>query len=139
VIVLDPDNPYDFTDNAIEVLCVGLSREFDTSLRVDRRDERGQGVTLVEILHVWMDIGSVASTGLLVTRLGAWLLARRQKEAQATERPRPRTANLWGPKGECLKTVIFEGDEAVIKDPGGPHDEWSRPRPRPPSVGSGPA
>jgi hypothetical protein len=134
MIVLDPGNPHDFTDGGLEILRDELAQEFNTSVMIDRREEHGQGVTFIEILHVWMEIGEVASTGLLATRLGAWLLARRHKEAKETDRPRPRSANLFGPDGELLKTVLVEDDEPVVGDPEA-YGEWSRPRPKPPSLG----
>jgi hypothetical protein len=133
MIVLDPGNPYDFTDGGLEGLRDDLAQELDTSVMIDRREERGQGVTFIEILHVWMEIGEVASTGLLATRLGTWLLARRRKEAAGTDQSRPRSANLYGPDGELLKTVLVEDDEPVIVDPG-VGEEWPRPRPKPQSL-----
>lgn len=105
-----------------------MAQELDTSVAIDRREERGQGVTFIEILHVWMEIGEVASTGLLATRLATWLLSRRSKEAEDTDRPRPRSANIYGPTGEILKTVRVEADEPVISDPDA-DEKWSRPRP----------
>ncbi len=135
MIVLDPGNPHDFTDGDLESLRDELAQELDTSVAIDRREERGQGVTFIEILHVWMEIGEVASTGLLATRLATWLLSRRSKEAEDTDRPRPRSANIYGPTGEILKTVRVEADEPVISDPDA-DEKWSRPRPRPPSLGS---
>lgn len=133
MIVLDPGNPYDFTDGGIESFRDELAQELDTSVVIDRREERGQGVTFIEILHVWMEIGEVANTGLLATRLGAWLLARRRKEAAGTDHVRPRSANLYGPDGELLKTVLVEDDEPAIVDPEA-GEEWARPRPKPPSL-----
>jgi hypothetical protein len=58
--------------------------------------------------------------------LGAWLLARRRKEAAGTDQARPRSAHLYGPDGELLKTVLVEDDEPVIVDPGA-GEEWPRP------------
>jgi hypothetical protein len=128
VIVLDPGNPYDFTDGGLEWLRDELAQELGTSVVIDRRDERGEGVTFIEVLHVWMEIGEVASTGLLATRLGAWLLARRRAEAESTDQPRPRSADLYGPNGELLKTIRVEGDEPAIA---GPETDKERLRPRP--------
>jgi hypothetical protein len=128
VIVLDPGNPYDFTDGGLEGLRDELAQELGTSVVIDRRDEHGEGVTFIEVLHVWMEIGEVASTGLLATRLGAWLLARRRAEAKSTDQPRPRSADLYGPDGELLKTIRVEGDEPVIA---GPETDKKRLRPRP--------
>ncbi len=83
----------------------------------------GKAFTLIEVLHVWMEIGEIASTGLLATRLGAWLLARRRAETESTDQPRPRSADLYGPDGELLKTVRVEGDEPDI---GGPEVDKER-------------
>lgn len=132
MIVFDPGNPHDFTDGGLEEFQVAMAQEFETDVIIDRREERGQGVTFVEILHIWIEAGEIASPAIIAKQVGGWLRTRRRSEAEITPKPRTRLADIYGPTGELLKSVRVENDTVQISEPS-QDTKRERPRPPPPS------
>src|SRR5687768_8336827 len=54
VVLLEPGNPYDITAEDLEPLKARLEECSELQVKVAHHPPRGAGVTLDEVLHVWL-------------------------------------------------------------------------------------
>jgi hypothetical protein len=120
-IILEPGNPFDF-DGELEELAEELRSKTGKTTVVARRPEHGYGVSLHEVLHIWVvwnNLGGPAATALLLAVTG-WAVRRwKQDQAKHPDRPRPRSVIIWGSNGRPLKSITVDkqdGDEPVVID-----------------------
>jgi hypothetical protein len=120
-LIVEPGNPYDLTDDEERELLAAMRESApNDDVRVVRRPEQGYGVTLHEVVHVFVEnpelvpVGAGALAGLV-----RWLRARWRKDG------RIRVVPIYGPDGRALKTIRIEGPHG---DPiEGPPDEDRKP------------
>ena len=117
--ILEPGNPYDFSQSELEGLRAEIEAQFDDArVELARRPERGYGVTLHEVLAVWdlaTDIvGDVTTVAGPIGLIVSWMRRRSRKERDEhpDSQPRPRTIEILGPDGRVLKTVVIEDPDA---------------------------
>ncbi len=114
-LVLEPGNPYDFTQGELGALAEAL-REEDTTLDVVtiHRPEEGYGVTLTEVLHIFVEHKDEVVLG---TRAGVKLMQIMRDRWKRDGRER--VVIVYGPDGEPLREVRIAGPDgdAVDADP----------------------
>lgn len=133
-IILEPGNPFDFDDDALDELARELHAASGKATVVARRPEHGYGVTFNEVLHVWVvwnNLGGPYAVGLVLA-VRKWAVKRWKADRAAhPDQPRPRSVTIWGANGKPLKSIkvdLGEGDEPTVTDE--PLDDIpERPRP----------
>lgn len=125
-ILLEPGNPSDFDDKELQVLVDQLQTPAGTvTVRIHRRPERGYGVSLFEVLHVYLEVagaaGTVWSSGEIVHKVISFMKSRWQKEKARNPREltRPRSVNFYDEFGRLLARYNIdepEGDAVEVKD-----------------------
>ncbi len=124
-LLLEPGNPFDFTDQELEELIAAVRNDVpDLKVDVAVREEVGYGVTLIEVLHVFVEHKEEIS--LTAGAVGA--VIRWMKRRWERDKGRQRAVLIWGPRGEPLKSVKIDDPdgEPVEEDP----PQENRPRPR---------
>jgi hypothetical protein len=137
--VLEPGNPYDFSQEELGALAAEITERIPAAdISVKFRNERGYGVSLVEVIRVWTDIAdavkAAAEAGAVIALAVGWMRSRWRKDRDdhPDEPPRPRSVMLYGPGGEVLRSVRIDAPD------GAPMEEESEGSPplRPPHGGS---
>ncbi len=137
-LFLEPGNPHDLGRADLEELAT-LIREADPSQNPEIHvgEEVGYGVTLAEVLRIYMEIGEIAGDTASVLA-PFWLAVKwakgrwqRDKDTHPGEKPRPRYVTLFDARSDKLKSIKIDepnGDPEEDESPSSPH-----PRPWPPS------
>ncbi len=124
-LLLEPGNPYDFTDEELEELTAAVRDEVpDLEVAVASREEEGYGVTLVEVLHVFVEHKEeISLTAGAVGAVIRWMRRRWERDKR-----RQRAVLIWDSRGEPLKTVKIDvpDGEPVEEDP--PREDRARPQ-----------
>jgi len=113
-LIVEPGNPHDLTEEEErELLAAASDAAPDDVVRVVRRPEEGYGVTLQEVLHVFVENLDLATAGAgALAGLVKWLRARWKKDG------RTRVVLIYGPDGRPLKTIrIAEPDGDPVEEP----------------------
>jgi hypothetical protein len=130
-ILLEPGNPFDFDRADLEELAASLSQLTDTPARVAIRDERGYGVTAMEVLHVWLpDADALVNAAMLLSHLTNWAKDRQHRERRdhPDEPVRTRYVDLLGPDGTAISRVeIADSIPRVVELPVEDHPRRRRP------------
>jgi hypothetical protein len=124
-VMLEPGNPRDFQEAELDQLARELQDEYEIEVEIAARPERGYGVTLHEVIHLWVDIAEIAggmATGLALLRtVGKWARERwqRDRDEHPGSKPRPRTVTLYDAKGRPLKRIRIDlpVGEALEEEP----------------------
>lgn len=135
-LILEPGNPHDLDRATLDDLAAelrGVSPEYAVDVFVG--EERGYGVTLSEVLRIYMEAGDVAgnTAALLAPFFAAAEWARRRwhrdlKDAP-DQNPRPRAVTLYGPDGEALRSVKIDLPDGEIEDDDSPQSAHKLPWP----------
>ncbi|CAO5172135.1 conserved hypothetical protein [Frankia sp. AiPs1] len=133
-MIIQPGNPYDFTNGDLQDLVKLIQKTIpDLSVEIDRKPERGYGVTLIEVLNIWLQVadGATATVGTigLVGAIKQWIQARRmQAERDHPEsQPRPVSVTVHGADGAILCTLTIEGSDGNVRVEPGSNDPDSDP------------
>jgi hypothetical protein len=123
-LFVEAGNPYDFDRGELEELAASLSTAHaDLAVEVSIREEPGFGVTLAEVVRIYIDVGDAATAtaalGAVLHTAVEWARARwkRDNETHSDRTPRPRYVSLLGPDGQELRCV------RVDSPAGDPQDE----------------
>lgn len=116
-VVLEPGNAWELPEEDLRQLAEDLLRGAD-DLEVDLAYEQseGAGVTLVEVLHVFLpsaDFVKDSAYTVLVSALGRHMHRRRQKPHNSQ---REQIAIIYGPDGTPLREVRLEPDRSEATD-----------------------
>jgi len=135
-VIFEPGNPHDLSRDELEELATEIREEFpELEVEVFVGEEHGYGVTLSEVLRIYMEIGEVAGA---TAAIGApfWATVRwakkrwhRDREANPDELPRPRFVTVYGPDGETLKSVKIDAPDGEVEEDEGPRSGHRRPWP----------
>jgi hypothetical protein len=125
-VILDPGNPFDFDDDELNDLADQIRRlEPDDIVTVAKRPEHGYGVTLIEVLNLYLDIAGAAGTVLgtikAVRQSVEWLQQRWRKDSEDNpeQGPRPRSLCVYDENGKLLGRVrIDEPNGEAVGDSG---------------------
>ena len=130
-LILEPGNPHDLGRADLEELAA-LIREAEPSLdpEIYVGEEVGYGVTLAEVLRIYMEVGELAgdTASILAPFWFAvkWAKGRWQhdKDTHPGEKPRPRYVTLFDARGDKLKSVKIDepdGEPEEDNSPASPH------------------
>jgi hypothetical protein len=116
-LVLEPGNPWEVSEPELQALAVDIAAGGD-ELEVDVAYERseGAGVTLVEVLHVFLpsaDFIKDSAYTFLLAALGRHM-RRRRKEPHNSQREQ--VAIIYGPDGNPLREVRSKPGNAQPSD-----------------------
>jgi hypothetical protein len=126
-VIVEPGNPFDFDENELEELAEEIRRA-DSIASVDlaKRPEHGYGVTLIEVLNLYLEVygatGTAWATLKAVKGSVEWLKRRWQKDREDNpeEGPRPRSLRVYDENGKLLGSVkIDEPDGEPTEEDGG--------------------
>lgn len=124
-LLIEPGNPFDFTDEELDELIAAIQNDApDRRVEVAVREEVGYGVTLIEVLHVFVEHKEEIS--LTAGAVGA--VIRWMKRRWERDKGRQRTVLIWGPRGEPLKSVKIDDPDGEPVEENPPQED--RPRPR---------
>lgn len=126
-VIIEPGNPHDLTDAEERELIAAISEAApDVEVRVVRRPEEGYGVTLNEVVHVFVENPELATVGAgALVGLFRWLRERFRKDG------RHRIVPIYGADGRILRTVRIEGpDGDPVEGPPDGEDRHPPPLPR---------
>src|SRR4051794_15205091 len=106
-VVIEPGNPHDFTQDELEELGAELREaEPDLDVQFAVREERGYGVGLIEVLHVFVENKDlILAGGGALAALVRWLKKRWEKDR------RPRSVIFYGPDGEPVKNILVDAPD----------------------------
>jgi hypothetical protein len=130
-IIIEPGNPFEFDPSDLEDLRRDLEEDSNVSARTAFREEDGYGVSMHEVIWVWVPHGvSIANTLriLIAWGRGRW---KRERDDQPEATPRPRSIIILGPDGRPLKSVVIRSDTDEPEDTTGTEDPTDFPRYRP--------
>jgi hypothetical protein len=134
-IILEPGNPYDFQRSELEQLSDIVTRETGVPARPAMREEEGYGVSLHEVLYVWIlsEPFRVELEKKLLDLVIDWARDRwrKEKEEHPDAEPRPRSVTILGPDGEPLKALVVRDDSSEPEEDRTEEARVERPRPRP--------
>lgn len=123
-VMLEPGNPFDFDDDELDELADQIRRlEPGDIVNVAKRPEHGYGVTLIEVLNLYLEIsgaaGTVWGTIKAVRKSVEWLQQRWRKDSKDNpdERPRPRSLLVYDENGKLIGSVrIDEPNGEAVED-----------------------
>jgi len=128
-VVLEPGNPFDLTEDDLGKLKQDVeAAEASASVRVYKRDERGYGVTLIEVINVFIAAGEVVGAGYGLGQAGKAVIDfmknrwNRDKTDHPGQSPRPRSIRFYDEEGNLLRTINIDepdGDPTEKDDDGG--------------------
>lgn len=135
--ILEPANPFDFSEDEIEELVAEVVRD-DPAARVQVafREERGYGVTLGEVVHIYLEVAGGVGTAWgsfqtvrSVTRFlrGRW---RRDRDENLEEHPRPRVVAIYDKAGKPLGSISIDSPGGEPVEEPAPDDSQPRPVPK---------
>lgn len=123
-LIIDPTNPYDFTEDELSEIATMLRTEpcvGEVSVHV--REEHGYGGPLPEVLIIWMGVGgfsaSTLATWTLLEKVGKVLQRRWRREADACgpeEKPRARSASIVTPDGKPVLSLRIDLPAGEIEE-----------------------
>lgn len=125
-IVVEPGDPFDFDDDELHELADRIRRsEPGGIVDVAKRPEHGYGVTLIEVLNLYLEIYGATGTawGTIKAVRGSveWLQQRWRKDSEDNpeERPRPRSLRVYDENGKLIGRVwIEEPNGEAVEDNG---------------------
>jgi hypothetical protein len=133
-IFLEPGNPHDFTDGALEELRDSIAHDSpEIDATVSLREEHGYGTTFGEVLRIYVEAteitsGTLGTFGPFVLAI-RWAQRRWRKDREDHQRPRPRFVSLYGPDGTILKSVKIDLPSGELEDDTGPQSLYRLPWP----------
>jgi hypothetical protein len=135
-VIFEPANPHDFSEEELQDAAVAIAGDVaDTTVHIHVRKERGYGVTVEEVIHLWiLGATAVTATGAAVavlTNAVNWVRerSRNDRSSHPESKPRPRTLLLYDGTGKPLKRVrVSDPDQDPIEEIPDP-DAESRPPP----------
>lgn len=132
-LLLEPGNPYDITKEDLEELRQQLRAQLNgVEVAVAYHPHKGAGVTLDEVLHIWLPGWEFLRDEGYSMLLGAAIESMRQRFARRHGAKRRKVIVIHGPDGG-------EVEQITLQDPDSPEEhESGRPnekRPRPPVQG----
>jgi hypothetical protein len=134
-IYLDAGNPYDFERDALDELAATLNREVEDIEAVPKlRDETGYGVTLHEVLVIWMGTGAAIQTAsyakTIVTHSVDFLRRRWRKDhEQSGDAVRPRTLWVADADGRIIQQITIDLPDGTPQESAPNHKTLPRPKP----------
>src|SRR4051794_36612009 len=116
-ILLEPGNPHDFSSDELDEIVAAMEAEDpEVEVQIALRNERGYGVTLAEVVHVFVENKDVIlPTAGALAGLVKWL-AKRWKDGNR----RPKSVLIYGPRGEPLKAVRVDASSGEVSEDGVP-------------------
>lgn len=130
-VIIDPGNPYDFTQKEIDELVEELQQaEPDAEIVSHFRDETEYGGGIVELLHVWVELKSAGiefrhlinqdwpSIAFLATAV-CWLRKRWQRDKDQSRHPRPRQLRVYDQEARRIIHInidLPDGEPRVLLD-----------------------
>jgi hypothetical protein len=110
-IIIEAGNPFDFDEKHLVPLIAEVQAETGLPTRAAFRKEEAYGVSLYEVIFVWIPKGYALARVLQPIIKFARNRFRRDKE-QHPESPRPRSITILGPDGRPLKSVVIRSPDA---------------------------
>lgn len=129
-VLLEPSNPFDLTAEELAGLVGELERTLDdVEVRLAHDEPVGAGVTLDEVLHVWLPSAEFAKETAYDVLLGAVGAFLRDRFKRRHGKNRRKVVTIHDQNGEEVGVLVFAAADspAVEEDP-----DKSRRRPRPP-------
>jgi hypothetical protein len=130
-IIIEPGNPFEFDPSDFDDLRHDLEEETGISTRAAFREEEGYGVSMHEVIWVWVPHAVSAANALRILIEWGRTRWKREKEAHPEAPPRPRSIIILGPDGRPLKSVVVRSDVGGPEDTTGTQDPTDFPRHRP--------
>jgi len=114
-IIIEPGNPFDFDAEDFGPLLAEIQAATGVPTRAAFRKEEAYGVSLYEVIFVWIPQGVAVAKALQPIIKFARKRFRREKE-QHPESPRPRSITILGPDGRPLKSVVIRSSDEEPED-----------------------
>ncbi len=130
-LLLEPGNPYDITKEDLEELRQQLTAQLDAiDVAVAYHPPKGAGVTLDEVLHIWLPGWEFLRDEGYSILLGAAIESMRRRFTRRHGAKRRKVTVIHDPDGGEVETITLQNPDSP------PEHESGRPngnRPRPPS------
>ena len=126
-ILVEPRAPNDPNPEHLTALRSELAEAFpDADVWEAWDEQRGAGVTLEEIVNVWIPWSDIASAaaGVVAAKLVQWLKERHKKSPT-----RPKLGRIYGPDGRVVRSFHIEGSQTQPESNTEQSGPLSRPRP----------
>jgi hypothetical protein len=136
-VIIEPGNPNDFTADELDELARSLcSADSSLDVRTAIRPERGYGVTLDEVLNIWVEatsgITGTVGVGVIITTVVKWAKERWRKDRDQHDghTPRARVLPFYGPDGTVMKQVRIDiPDGEPQEQPSARYEPRRKPKP----------
>jgi hypothetical protein len=129
VVLLEPGNPYDITIEDLEPLKARLQECSELDVMIAYHPPRGAGITLDEVLHVWLPSAEFLRDEAYSLLLGGIIGYMRARFKNRRGEKRRKMIIIRDEHGRELKRIIIEEDQAPERTEDGSKQEK---RPRPP-------
>jgi hypothetical protein len=131
-LLLEPGNPYDITQEDLEELRRQLTAQLDgVEIAVAYYPPKGAGVTLDEVLHIWLPGWEFLRDEGYSILLGAAIESMRQRFTRRHGAKRRKVIVIHDPDGGEVETITLKDpDSAEEHESGRPNEK----RPRPPAL-----
>lgn len=129
-LLLEPGNPYDITKEDLEELRQTLAEQLEgVDVAVAYHPPKGAGVTLDEVLHIWLPGWEFLRDEGYSLLLGAVLNEMRQRFQRRRGAKRRKVIVIHNPDGGEVEVITLQDpDSAEEREQGRPNEK----RPRPP-------